>query len=159
MSKVPLDFEMERLEECAKPTRVGVEELEMLAGSLRRISHTETKVTAKRIKIEKPSRLVIQRKLPEEVLRIEMLKHVARVDDLTLEILHGHAVLAINVLFKDSSSELTRALGIRTCAESPAMLTKWSHVTALCVVAARTQIAAIAGYEEWGKWHTVWKLL
>ncbi|KIO06500.1 hypothetical protein M404DRAFT_24713 [Pisolithus tinctorius Marx 270] len=54
------------------------------------------------------------------------------------------------------------------------MLTKWSHVTALRVVAARTQVilhtddsrvidrlrknAAITGYEEWGEWHTVWKL-
>ncbi|KIO00845.1 hypothetical protein M404DRAFT_29244 [Pisolithus tinctorius Marx 270] len=190
-SKIPLEFKAERLEEHPKPTRVEVEELETLAGGLeaerlvceevidshrapQHISHVETKVVARRIQIEEPLRLSIRRKPPEEVLRVKMLKHAARVDDLALEIFRGHAASAIYIVFEDSSSESTRALGVRTCAESPAMLTKRSHVTALRVVATRTQvvlhtddasvigqlrkIAAIEGYEEWGEKGTVWKL-
>ncbi|KIO10662.1 hypothetical protein M404DRAFT_20914 [Pisolithus tinctorius Marx 270] len=183
MSKAPLNFKTERPEEHSKPTRVKVEELKTPVASLeakrfvyeeivdshkvlQHVSHVEMKVVARQIEIEEPSRLVIRRKLPEEVLRVEMLKHMARVDDLALEMFHGHTVSAINVLFEDSLSELTRTLGIRTCAESPAMLTKRSHVTALRVVATRTQvlhtdtssitgqlrkIAATKGYEEWGE--------
>ncbi|KIO13856.1 hypothetical protein M404DRAFT_18120 [Pisolithus tinctorius Marx 270] len=190
-SKIPLEFEAERLEEHPKPTGVGVEGLETLTGSPetdrlaykevvdsyrapRHMNHIESKVIARRIQIEEPSRLVIRRKPPEEILRIEMLKHAARIDALALEIFRSRTVSAINVLFEDSSSESTRALGVRTCAESPAMLTKWSHVTALRVVAMRIQatlhtddstvtgrlckIAAIVGYEEWGERRTVWKL-
>ncbi|KIO10668.1 hypothetical protein M404DRAFT_20920 [Pisolithus tinctorius Marx 270] len=181
-SKIPLEFEAERLEEHPKPTGVEVEGLETLAGSHeveklaykeitdshsapQHMNHVESKAIARRIKIEEPSRLVIRRKLPEEVLRIEMLKHVARVDDLTLETFHGSAVPAIYILFESPSRESTRALGIRTCRGSPAMLTKRSHMTAQRVVAARTQvilhtdetsvtgqlckIAAIEEYEEW----------
>ncbi|KIO09246.1 hypothetical protein M404DRAFT_22426 [Pisolithus tinctorius Marx 270] len=137
------------------------------------MNHIESKVIARRIRVEEPSRLVIRRKPPEGVLRIEMLKHAARIDALTLEIFQGRTVSAIYVLFKHSSSESTCTLGIRTCAESPAMLTKRSHVTALRVVAACTQvlhtdnysvtgwlrkIATIEGYEEWGEQRTVWKL-
>ncbi|KIO01491.1 hypothetical protein M404DRAFT_28533, partial [Pisolithus tinctorius Marx 270] len=190
-SKIPLEFKAERLEEHPKPTGVEVEGLEILTGSPetdrlaykevvdshrapRCMNHIELKVVARRIQVEEPSRLVIRRKPPEEVLRIEMLKHAVRMDNLTLEIFHGHAVSAINVLFKDSSSESTRALGIRTCAESPAMLTKRSHVTALRVVATHTQvlhtdnysvtgwlrkIATIAGYEEWDKRRTMREVL
>ncbi|KIN93396.1 hypothetical protein M404DRAFT_36136 [Pisolithus tinctorius Marx 270] len=189
-SKIPLEFEAERLEEHPKPTGVEVEGLETPAASLeakrfvnkevidshrvlQRMNHIESKVIARRIQIEEPSRLVIRRKPPEEVLRIKMLRHTARIDALALEIFQGRTVSAIYVLFKDSSSESTCALGIRTCAESPAMLTKRSHVTALRVVATRTQvlhtdnysvtgwlckIATIEGYEEWGEQRTVWKL-
>ncbi|KIO12297.1 hypothetical protein M404DRAFT_20122 [Pisolithus tinctorius Marx 270] len=189
-SKIPLEFKAERLEEHPKPTGVEVEGLEILTGSPetdrlayeevidshrapQHMNHIESKVIARRIQIEEPSRLVILRKLPEEILRIEMLKHAARIDALALEIFRGRTVSAINVLFEDSSSESTHALGVRTYAESPAMLTKRSHVTAQRVVAARTQvlhtddstvtgqlcrIAAIEEYEEWGEWRTVWKL-
>ncbi|KIO11726.1 hypothetical protein M404DRAFT_20341 [Pisolithus tinctorius Marx 270] len=190
-SKIPLKFEAERLEEHPKPTGVEVEGLETLAGSHevetlaykevidshrapQHMNHIELKVIARRIQIEEPSRLVIRRKPPEEALRIEMLTHTARIDAVALEIFRGRTVSAINVLFEDSSSESTHALSVRTCAESPAMLTKRSHMTALHVVAACTQvtlhtddsrvidrlrkIAAIEEYEEWGKWHTVWKL-
>ncbi|KIO03135.1 hypothetical protein M404DRAFT_27420 [Pisolithus tinctorius Marx 270] len=189
-SKIPLEFEAERPEEHPKPIGVEVEGLESLTGSPetdrlaykevvdshrapQHMNHIESKVIARRIQIEEPSRLVIRRKPPEEVLRIGVLKHAARMDALALEVFHGRAASAIYVLFKDSSSESTRALGIRTCAESPAMLTKRSHVTALRVVAARTQvlhtdnysvtgwlrkIATIEGYEEWGEQRTVWKL-
>ncbi|KIN93677.1 hypothetical protein M404DRAFT_35879 [Pisolithus tinctorius Marx 270] len=62
-----------------------------------------------------------------------MLRHAARVDDLALEVFHSSTVPAIYILFEDSSSELMRAFGIRTCTESPAMLTKRSHMTALRV--------------------------
>ncbi|KIN97953.1 hypothetical protein M404DRAFT_31764 [Pisolithus tinctorius Marx 270] len=191
MSKVPLDFKAERLKEHTKPTGVEVEELETLAGSLeverlvceeiidsRRvlqcISHTEMKVIARRIKIEEPSRLITRRKPLEESLQVEMLRHTARIDALALEIFCGCEVSAINVLFEDSSSKLMRALDVGTCAESPAMLTKQSHMTALHVVATHAQvilhtddasvigqlckIAAIEGYEEWGEKGTVWKL-
>ncbi|KIO00589.1 hypothetical protein M404DRAFT_29291 [Pisolithus tinctorius Marx 270] len=189
-SKIPLKFKAERLEEHPKPTGVGVKGLETLTGSPetdrlaykevidshrapQHMNHIESKAIARRIKIEEPSRLVIRRKPPEEALRIEMLKHTARIDALALEIFRGRTVSAINVLFKDSSSESTRALGIRTCAESPAMLTKQGHVTALHVVAARTQVIlhtddsrvidrlrkiATIGYEEWGEWRTIWKI-
>ncbi|KAI6146868.1 hypothetical protein BKA82DRAFT_30585 [Pisolithus tinctorius] len=157
MSKIPLEFETERLEGHARSTRVEDEALKVLASgheadksvhqgnadsyrTLRGTEYIKTKVVARRIKIEEPSRLVIQRKPPEEALRIEMLKHVVRVDDLALEMFHGSAVSAINVLFEDSSSELMRALDVGTCAASPVVLTKRSHVTAPRVVAARTQI-------------------
>ncbi|KIO10999.1 hypothetical protein M404DRAFT_20528 [Pisolithus tinctorius Marx 270] len=132
------------------------------------------KVVARRIQIEEPSRLIIQRKLPEEVLQIEMLKHTARVDGLALEMFHSSVVPAIYILFEDSSSESTCALSIRTCAESPAMLTKQSHVTAEHVVAACTQvilhtdnsrvidrlrkIVVINGYEERGERPTTCKV-
>ncbi|KAI5997619.1 hypothetical protein F5J12DRAFT_850875 [Pisolithus orientalis] len=82
--KIPLEFKAERLGEQPKHTRVGVEELEMLAGSPeakrladegiidshrapQRTNHTGSKVVARRIRIEEPSRLVIRRKPPEEV--------------------------------------------------------------------------------------------
>ncbi|KAI6001612.1 hypothetical protein F5J12DRAFT_238979 [Pisolithus orientalis] len=191
VSKIPLEFETERLEEQPKHTRVEVEELEMLAGSPeakrladkgiidshrapQRTNHTGSKVVARRIRIEKPSRLIARRKLPDEFLPVEMLKHTARIDDLALEIFWNRAVPVIYILFKDSSSESTRALDVGTCTESPAVLTKRSHVTALRVVATRTQvlhidassiigrlrkIAAIEGYEEWGERHTICELL
>ncbi|KIO08956.1 hypothetical protein M404DRAFT_22198 [Pisolithus tinctorius Marx 270] len=190
-SKIPLEFKAERLEEHPKPAGVGVEGLEALTGSLeverlaykevidshrapQHMNHIKSKVIARRIQIEEPLRLIIQRKPPDEVLRIEMLRHVARVDDLALEVFHSSTVPAIYILFEDSSSESMRAFGIRTCTESPAMLTKRSHVTALRVVTVRTQvlhtddstvtgrlckIAAVEEYEEWGEWRTVWKLL
>ncbi|KIO05388.1 hypothetical protein M404DRAFT_25511 [Pisolithus tinctorius Marx 270] len=190
-SKIPLKFKAERLEEHPKPTGVEVEGLEILTGSPetdrlayeevidshrapQHMNHIESKVIARRIRVEEPSRLVIRRKPPEEILRIEMLKHAARVDDLALEMFHGSAVPAIYILFENPSRESTRALGIRTCRGSPAMLTKRSHVTALHVVAARTQVIlhtddsrvidrlrkiVTIGYEEWGEWRTVWKLL
>ncbi|KIO08760.1 hypothetical protein M404DRAFT_22617 [Pisolithus tinctorius Marx 270] len=155
-SKIPLEFEAERLKEHPKPTGVGVEGLEALTGSLeverlaykevidshrapQHMNHIESKVVVRRIQVEEPSRLIIRRKPPEEVLRIEMLKHAARMDSLALEMFHGSAVPAIYILFENPSRESMRALGIRTCRGSPAMLTKRSHVTALRVVAARTQ--------------------
>ncbi|KIO01720.1 hypothetical protein M404DRAFT_28455 [Pisolithus tinctorius Marx 270] len=155
-SKIPLEFEAERLEEHPKPTGVGVEGLKTLTGSpetdrlaykevvdshraLRRMNRIESKVVARRIQVEEPSRLVIRRKPPEEVLRVKMLKHAARVDDLALEIFRGSTVPAIYILFENLSRESMRTLGIRTCRGSPAMLTKRSHVTALRVVAACTQ--------------------
>ncbi|KIO09343.1 hypothetical protein M404DRAFT_21906 [Pisolithus tinctorius Marx 270] len=103
-----------------------------------------------------------------------MLKHAARVDDLALEIFRGRTASAIYILFENPSRESMCALGIRTCRESPAMLTKRSHMTALRVVAMRTQvlhtdetsatghsckIAAIEGYEEWGERPTMCELL
>ncbi|KIO08772.1 hypothetical protein M404DRAFT_22635 [Pisolithus tinctorius Marx 270] len=150
-SKIPLEFEAERLEEHLKPTGVGVEGLETLTGSPetdrlaykevvdshrapQHMSHVESKVIARRIQIEEPSRLIIRRKPPEEVLQIEMLKHVARVDGLALEMFHGSTVPAIYILFENPSRESTRTLG------------------QLC------RIAAIEEYEEWGEWRTVWKL-
>ncbi|KIO08134.1 hypothetical protein M404DRAFT_23405 [Pisolithus tinctorius Marx 270] len=151
-SKILLEFKAERLEEHPKPTGVEVEGLETLTGSPetdrlaykevidshrapQHMNHIESKVIARRIRIEEPSRLVIRRKLPEEVLQIEMLKHVARVDDLALEMFHGSTVPAIYILFENPSRESTCTLG-RLC-----------------------KIAAIEEYEEWGEWHTVWKLL
>ncbi|KIN93675.1 hypothetical protein M404DRAFT_35877 [Pisolithus tinctorius Marx 270] len=166
-SKIPLEFEAERLKEHPKPTGVEVEGLETLTGSPetdrlaykeatdshrepQHMNHIESKVIARRIQIKEPSRLVIRRKPLDEVLRI------------------------VYILFENPLRESTRTLGVRTCAESPAMLTKRSHVTALRVVAARTQvtlhtddsrvidrlrkITAIEEYEEWGEWRTVWKL-
>ncbi|KIN98035.1 hypothetical protein M404DRAFT_31729 [Pisolithus tinctorius Marx 270] len=181
-SKIPLEFEAERLEEHPKPTGVGVEGLEALTGSLeverlaykevvdshrapQHMNHIKSKVIARRIQIEEPLRLVIRRKPPDEVLRIEMLRHAARVDDLALEVFHSSAVPAIYILFENPSRESMRALGIRTCRGSPAMLTKRSPVTALRVVAMHTQVLhtdnysvtgwlreiATIGYEEWGE--------
>ncbi|KIO09233.1 hypothetical protein M404DRAFT_22408 [Pisolithus tinctorius Marx 270] len=126
-SKIPLEFKAERLEEHPKPTGVEVEGLEILTGSPetdrlaykevidshrapQHMNHIESKVIARRNWVEEPSRLVIRRKPPEEILRIKMLKHAARVDDLALEMFHGSAVPAIYILFENLSRESTRAL-------------------------------------------------
>ncbi|KIN94281.1 hypothetical protein M404DRAFT_35221 [Pisolithus tinctorius Marx 270] len=109
-SKIPLEFKAERLEEHPKPTGVEVEGLETLTGSPetdrlayeevidshrapQHMNHIKSKVIARRIQIKEPLRLVIRRKPPEEVLRIEMLKHAARIDALALEIFHGRTDL------------------------------------------------------------------
>ncbi|KAI6012801.1 hypothetical protein F5J12DRAFT_781659 [Pisolithus orientalis] len=150
--KILLEFEAERLKEHMKPTGVEVKQLEMLASSLeaerlvygettdshrvlKHMNHTKAKVIARRIKIERLLTSDIQRKPPEEVLQVEILKHVVR-NALAPEEFHGHAVLAIDVLFENPLRVLMCTLSIRTCAESPAMLTKQR-------------------YEEWGKRCTV----
>ncbi|KIN95850.1 hypothetical protein M404DRAFT_33817 [Pisolithus tinctorius Marx 270] len=171
-SKIPLEFEAKRLEEHLKPTRVEVEELETLAGGL----EAERLVCKEVIDSHREPQHMnhVESKPPDEVLRIEMLKHAARVDDLALEVFHSSAVPAIYILFENPSRESMRALSIRTCRGSPAMLTKRSHVTALRVVAACTQvlhtdassitgqlrkIAATEGYEEWGEQRTTREVL
>ncbi|KAI5993142.1 hypothetical protein F5J12DRAFT_786018 [Pisolithus orientalis] len=95
MTKVPIEFKARRLKEHMKPTRVEVEELKMLTGSPKakrladeeivdshrapqHTNHTKSRVIARRIRIEEPSRLVTQRKLLEEILQVEMLKHMCR---------------------------------------------------------------------------------
>ncbi|KAI6141700.1 hypothetical protein BKA82DRAFT_33722 [Pisolithus tinctorius] len=82
MSKVSLDFGTERLEEHTKSERVEDEALKVLVSdheadrTLRGTEYIEVKVIAKKIEIKRPSKLVTQRKLLEEVLQVEMLKHM-----------------------------------------------------------------------------------
>ncbi|KAI5996891.1 hypothetical protein F5J12DRAFT_785306 [Pisolithus orientalis] len=86
VSKIPLKFEAERLKEQVMPTRVKVEELEMLAGSpkAKRLADEEvvgshrmpqctncadSRVIARRSRIEEPSRHIIGQNVPDEPLR------------------------------------------------------------------------------------------
>ncbi|KAI5987950.1 hypothetical protein F5J12DRAFT_898393 [Pisolithus orientalis] len=178
--KVPLEFKTERLEGHAKSTRVEGEALEVLANGLkadkmlRNMEYAKTKVIAKKIKIEKPSRLVARRKQPEEFLPVEMLKHTARIDDLVLEIFHNRAVPAIHVLFRNPSRVSTRAPSISgTSAEVATMLSKqWcapaQRVKAACAQVLRTdeiritgqlrRIAIIERHDEWGGQGSIQKL-
>ncbi|KAI5984572.1 hypothetical protein F5J12DRAFT_916321, partial [Pisolithus orientalis] len=104
VSKIPLEFEAERFEEQTKPTRVKVEELEMLAGSpeAKRLADEEVVDSHGMLQCTNrtKSKVIARRKPPEEILQVEMLKHAARVDDLALEMFCGRAVSAIYILFR-----------------------------------------------------------